>query len=68
MTLKNAEEIKIICEEYCEEVQREGGDVACLVHKKYLSDLKKRVGVHGWGIISLKKKHFLFYVRFFSLL
>lgn len=68
MELKSAEEIKIICEEYCDEVEKERGDVACLVHEKYLPDLKKRVGVHGWGIISLKKKHFLYYVRFFNLL
>jgi hypothetical protein len=68
MEQKNAEEIKTICEEYCDEVEKEGSDVACLVHEKYLPDLKKRVGVHGWAIISLKRKSFLYYVRFFNLL
>jgi hypothetical protein len=68
MKQKNAEDIKLICQEYCEEVEIDGYDVTCLVNQKYLKDLKLRVSVHGWSIQSLKKKHFLYYIRFFDFL
>ena len=62
--LKTKEEIKLICEEYCDEVEISYDAVCCLVNQKYLQDLKKRTVCHGWVIDKIKRKHFLLYIEF----
>ncbi len=64
--LKTSEEIKLICKEYCEEVELINNDICCFVNQKYFEDLRKRVTCHNWVIDKIKNKHFLLYVKFTS--
>jgi len=58
--MKDAIEIKDICDEYCEDfVLHCESEFTVLLNSKFLEDLKKRLSCHGWVIRKTKKKYFL---------